>query len=158
MKIKKWKPYILWVAISELSGILAALLTLEGGRIYEDTVVKPPLTPPAIVFPIVWTVLYGLMGISAGRIWALPGSKERDWAINLFVIQLILNFFWTLIFFNARAFGVASVWIVILWIAVLAMILQFKKMDLTAAWLQIPYLVWLTFASLLTFGVWIYNG
>lgn len=158
MNFKKWKPCILWVLICELTGVLAAVLTIPGKRIYEQTVVKPPLTPPGWVFFVVWTVLYALMGISAARIWIKPASKQRDRSMNLFVGQLILNFFWSLIFFNAQAFGVASVWIVALWLSVLGVILMFYPQDHPAAWLNVPYLAWITFASLLTFGVWLLNG
>lgn len=153
-----WKTYVLWVLLVEAVGVLAALLTRDGTEWFVENAVKPPLTPPSIVFPIVWTVLYGLMGISSARIWQSPDSPQRLRSLNLFIIQLILNFFWTLIFFNARAYGVASIWIVILWVTVLLMILQFRKVDMLAAWLQIPYLIWMTLASYLTFGVWLLNG
>lgn len=158
MSNRNWKAYVLWVLLVEAVGVLAALVTGEGTAWFTENAVKPPLTPPSIVFPIVWTVLYGLMGVSAARIWQMPDSQDRSRSLNLFIIQLILNFFWTLIFFNARAYGVASIWIVILWIAVLLMILQFRKTDMLAAWLQIPYLIWLTLAAYLTFGVWLLNG
>lgn len=157
MNWKKLKPYILWILLAEALGVLAALLTKEGTAWFNEFAAQPPLSPPEWVFPIVWAILYALMGISAARIWTAPESKPREWSLNLFIGQLILNFFWTLVFFNARAYGIASVWIVVLWAVVLAMILTFRKVDSAAAWLQIPYLAWLTFASYLTFGVWLLN-
>lgn len=156
--LKRLKPYILWIALTEAVGALSALLTRSGTQYFSKYAVMPPLSPPAWVFPVVWTVLYALMGISAARIWISEDSQERKWGLNLYIIQLILNFFWSPIFFNAMAYGVASVWIVVLWATVLLMILAFYKVDRTAAWLQLPYLAWITFAAYLTFGVWLLNG
>lgn len=156
--LKRLKPYILWIALTEAVGALSALLTRSGTQYFSEYAVMPPLSPPAWVFPVVWTVLYALMGISAARIWISEDSQERKWGLNLYIIQLILNFFWSPIFFNAMAYGVASVWIVVLWATVLLMILAFYKVDRTAAWLQLPYLAWITFAAYLTFGVWLLNG
>ncbi len=157
MKLKKYLPYLWGVLAVEAVGLLAALLTRGGVEYYTANVTKPPLSPPAWIFPAVWTILYALMGISAVRIRQSPPSQERSWALNLFVIQLTLNFFWPLLFFNAQAYGLSVIWIIALWIAVLLMILQMRKADPTAALLQIPYLVWLTFATYLNFGVWILN-
>lgn len=86
-----------------------------------------------------------------------PASPERSRGLNLFTVQLIVNFFWSLIFFNAGAFGFALLWLVLLWVLVLLMILAFRKADPFAAWLQIPYLVWLTFAGWLNYQVWMLN-
>lgn len=158
MNFSKWKPYILWVLLVEAVGFLAALLTMDGVDIFQMYAEQPPLTPPSWVFPVVWTILYGLMGISAARIWEKPDSNERTQALRWFWLQLILNFLWTLIFFNAQAYGIASIWILALWAAVAWMITRFWKIDKLAGWLQIPYLVWLTLAAYLTFGVWVRNG
>lgn len=158
MNLKKYKPYILWILLAEAVGFLASVLTRSGTQCFTANAVQPPLSPPAAVFPVVWSILYALMGVGAARIWLSAESPERRWSLNLFVIQLILNFFWTLIFFNARAYGLASIWIVLLWAAVLVMILKFHRVDPLAAWLQVPYLIWLTFAVYLTFGVWMLNG
>ena len=158
MKLIKWKPYALWIGLVEAVGALAALLTRKGTKWFNEYAAQPPLSPPKVVFPVVWGILYALMGISAARIWMAEESRDRKWGLNLFVGQLVLNFFWSLIFFNAQAYGIASVWIVVLWAVVLAMILKFRKVDNLATWLQVPYLLWLTFAAYLTFGVWLLNG
>lgn len=158
MRWQKWKPYILWVALTEAVGALSALLTRSGKAWFNEFAAKPPFMPPDWVFAVVWAILYGFMGISVARVWTRPDSRQRSWGLNLFVIQLILNFFWSLIFFNAKAYGIAAIWIVVLWIAVLAMILKFSKTDAAAAWLQVPYLAWLTFAAYLALGVWMVNG
>ena len=86
-----------------------------------------------------------------------PPSPERSRSLNLFIAQLIVNFFWSLIFFNAQAFGFAFFWLLLLWVLVLLMILAFRQVDPLAAWLQVPYLLWLTFAAYLNLGVWILN-
>ena len=157
MKQKQYVPYVLGILAVEAVGLLAALLTRSGTEYFAVNVTKPPLTPPAWVFPVVWTVLYALMGVGAVRIRQAPESEPRSDSLNLFAIQLALNFFWPLVFFNARAYGLAVVWVLALWVAVLWMILKFRKVDTLAAWLQVPYLVWLTLATYLTLGVWILN-
>ena len=157
MNFKKWKPYIFWILLAEGVGLLAGLLTRDATMIYANTIQKPPLAPPAIVFPIVWTVLYALMGIGAARVATSPKRKSDDIALNLFIIQLIVNFFWSFFFFNAQAFGFAAIWLILLWVLVLLMIIAFWKVDRLAAWLQIPYLIWLTFAAYLNLGVYLLN-
>ena len=124
---------------------------------YSQTILQPPLSPPGWLFPLVWTLLYGLMGISAARIWQTPPSKMRSLGLNLFIAQLVVNFFWSPIFFNLQAFGLAFFWLLLLWVLVLWMILIFRKVDPLAEKLQIPYLLWLTFAAYLNFGVWYLN-
>jgi len=157
MNFKKWKPYLFWILLAEGVGLLAGLLTREATMIYANTIQKPPLAPPAIVFPIVWTILYALMGIGAARVATSPNRTEDNVSLNLFIIQLIINFFWSFFFFNAQAFGFAAIWLVLLWVLVLLMIISFWKVDRLAAWLQIPYLIWLTFAAYLNFAVYLLN-
>lgn len=157
MKKGTWKTYAFWIVLAEAVGGLAGWLTRTGTKVYNQTVTQPPLSPPPLVFPIVWGILYALMGISAARIRLSESSPQRSRGLNLFVIQLIVNFFWSLIFFNAQAFGFAFIWLLLLWALVLAMILTFREIDPLAAWLQIPYLIWLTFAAYLNLGVWYLN-
>lgn len=158
MKIKGWKAYIAFILLSVGTGVLAALLTSGGTDLYNGTLIKPPLSPPAVLFPIVWTVLYTLMGISAANVWLSPESKDRKTGLNLFVAQLVVNFFWSLIFFNAQAFGFAFLWLLLLWVLIVLMILSFYKTDKLAALLQIPYLLWVSFAGYLNFMIWQLNG
>jgi tryptophan-rich sensory protein len=152
-----WKTYLFWIALAEGVGALAGWLTREGTAYYKEFVEKPALAPPAIVFPIAWGILYALMGISAARIYRNPPSRERSLGLNLFIAQLVVNFFWSPIFFNLQAFGLAFFWLLMLWGLVLWMILTFRKTDPSAAKLQIPYLLWLTFAAYLNLGVWYLN-
>ena len=155
---QKWKPYSLWILFAVAVGLLSGLLSADGTAAYAREIVKPPLSPPALLFPIGWTVLYVLMGISAARVSLTTPSRQRGLGLNLFVLQLAVNFFWSIIFFNMGAFGFAFVWLVILWVLVLWMILTFRNTDSLAAWLQIPYLIWLTFAAYLSAGIWLLNG
>jgi len=157
MKNTKKKTYTVWILLAEAVGILSGFLSRAGSMTFSETVTQPLLSPPAIVFPIVWTILYALMGISAAKISLAPQSTMHSRGLNLFITQLIINFFWSLIFFNAQAFGFAFLWLVFLWALVLLMILQFWKVDPLAAWLQIPYLLWITFAGYLNFAVWLLN-
>ena len=157
MKNTKKKTYTVWILLAEAVGILSGFLSREGSMTFSETVTQPPLSPPAIVFPIVWTILYALMGISAARISLAPQSTMRSRGLNLFITQLIINFFWSLIFFNAQAYGFAFLWLILLWVLVLCMIVTFWRVDPHAALLQIPYLIWLTFAAYLSYGVWKLN-
>lgn len=157
MEKKTWKPYVWGILLTEAVGVLSGWLSRDGMKLYTETVMQPPLSPPPALFPIVWGVLYALMGISAARVYLSPPSPARSRGLNLFVMQLVLNFFWSLIFFNAQAFLFAFFWLLLLWLLVLGMILVFKQIDPLAGWLQIPYLLWLTFAAYLNLGVWYLN-
>lgn len=154
---RNWRVYAVWIVIAEAVGALSGLLSREGMRIYDQTVIQPPLSPPMWVFPVVWGILYALMGIGAAIIWQSPESDLRRKGLNLFVAQLVVNFFWSLIFFNLQAFGLAFIWLLLLWALVAWMIWTFYQVEPLAAWLQVPYLLWLTFAGYLTFAVWMIN-
>ena len=154
---RNWKSYLFWIFPAEATGALSGWLTREGTELYAQTILKPPLSPPGWVFPLVWTFLYALMGIGAAQIWLSPPSNARHQGLNLFIAQLVVNFFWSPVFFNLQAFGLAFFWLLLLWGLVSAMILAFRKVDTAAAKLQIPYLLWLTFAVYLNFGVWYLN-
>ena len=157
MMRKKWITYGIWIGISLLTGFLSGYFSRMGMAEYAQNTVKPSLTPPAALFPIVWTLLYILMGIGVGRIWLSEPSPQRSKGLNLFIAQLMINFFWSIIFFDLRAFDLAFLWLLLLWGLVLWMILSFRKVDPVAAALQIPYVLWLTFAACLNAGVWILN-
>lgn len=157
MKQTNWKTYLFWIGLAEAVGLLSGLLSRTATASFGASALQSPLSPPAIVFPIVWTILYALMGISAARIRLAPPSAERSLGMNLFISQLIVNFFWSLIFFNAGAYGFALIWLLLLWALVLWMILSFRKTDPLAALLQVPYLLWLTFAAYLNYAVWSLN-
>ncbi len=157
MKNKPWKNYIFFILLTVAVGFVSGLLTREGTQIYKDTITKPPLSPPAIVFPIVWAILYALMGYCAARVSLTNPSKDRRSAIYLYFAQLTFNFFWSIIFFNLQAFLFAFFWLVALWLLIFFTIKLFRRVDKTAGNLMIPYLAWVTFAGYLNLGVWLLN-
>ena len=155
---KNWKTYLFWIALAEGVGLLAGILTRDGVAWYTANVQKPPLTPPGIVFPIVWTVLYALMGIGAARISLTTPSQARNRGMNLWMVQLTLNFLWSIVFFDFRAYGLAAVMLVALLILIGWMIRVFLETDRLAGLLQLPYFLWCSFALYLNLGVWTLNG
>ena len=157
MKRHTWKPYAAWIAGTEAVGALSGWLTRDGTKLYTQTIVQPPLSPRSIVFPIVWMILFALMGVGAARIYLSRSSKERSTGLLLYGIQLAFNFVWSFLFFQFRLFGFALLWLAILWLLILGMALTFRKTDPLAARLQIPYLLWVAFAGYLNFGVWMRN-
>ena len=157
MKKPQWKTYAFWIRLSEAVGGLSGWLTREGTQIYQSTVAQPPLSPPPLVFPIVWGILFSLMGIGAARVSLSPPTKVRSTGLHLFVAQLVVNFFWSLIFFNLRTYALALGWLGLMWVLILWMIFAFRQTDRWAARLQIPYLLWVSFAGYLNWGVWVRN-
>ena len=156
--MSKIKPYIISVLISLATGGLSAFLTRNSMNLYSE-VATPPLSPPSILFPIVWTVLYILMGISAAIIYNTKAARPDEKARSLFVyaVSLFVNFCWSIFFFNMRMFLFSFIWLIILWVLILKTILGYSKINRVAAYLQIPYLVWVTFAGYLNFGIWFLN-
>ena len=157
MLTQRTRSYIFFPAAALLAGGIASFLTRDYFSVYK-TLNQPIFAPPAWLFPVVWTVLYLLMGIGAARIAASPDSLRRGKALNIFVAQLVFNFFWSLIFFNTGSYGLALLWLSVLWVQILVLIFRFRNVDRAAALLQIPYLLWVTFAWYLNFGVWRLNG
>ncbi len=156
--LKKLKPYIISVIIALTVGGISTLLTKNNMNIFEK-INMPPLSPPSVVFPIVWAVLYILMGISSAIIYKNGTDREEvQSALKVYALQLAVNFFWSLIFFNMQAYLFAFIWLVLLWVLVIVMIVKFKKISPAAAWLQIPYLLWITFAGYLSLMIYLLNG
>lgn len=155
---EKIKTYVVSIAIALAVGGLSALLTMGNMNLYSE-ITKPALAPPSILFPIVWTVLYVLMGISAAMIYSEKENKpaEVKHALTVYGINLFLNFFWSIIFFNMRAFLLSFAWLVALWAVILVMIIKFYRIRPTAGILQIPYLIWVTFAGYLNLAIYILN-
>lgn len=157
MVVKGIKPYLFWIFLTEAVGAFSGFLSRSGMANYMATAVKPPLSPPGWVFPVVWGILYALLGIGVGMVCKCKPSPRQNRGINLYIAQLVVNFFWSLIFFNAQAFGFAFLWLLLLQVLVVAMALTFQKLRPPAGALQIPYLLWLLFAGYLNYGVWILN-
>ena len=154
---KNWKTYAFWIGATVAVGALSGILSRGGMKDFEETVIQPPLSPPMLLFPIVWTALYTLMGIGAARVYLSGVELGENKCLNLYVVQLVVNFFWSLIFFNAAAYGFAFLWLLLLIGFVVWMAFCFWKIDRLAALLQIPYILWLLFAAYLNFGIWRLN-
>ena len=136
---------------------LAGLLTRNSMEVFL-LVEKPPLSPPAWLFPVVWTLLYILMGISSYLILTSDAEfEEIAQAMRIYVYQLVVNFLWPTFFFNFRWYLFSFFWLVLLWVLVFVMIRRFYTISKPAAFLNIPYLIWLTFAGYLNFGIWWLN-
>lgn len=155
---KKYKPYIISTAIALGIGGLSALLTKNSMDIYSQ-LKQPPLAPPGSIFPIIWTILFILMGIGSAMVYV---NRDKDpfeaaSALKLYITNLVFNFLWTIVFFNFRAFLFAYIWLMILWVIIIIMIFKFNKISKTAALLQIPYLLWVTFASYLNLMIYLLN-
>lgn len=145
------------IAIPLMIGTLAGLLAKNSMEVFS-LVDKPPFAPPAWLFPVVWTILYTLMGISAYIILTSDAEfAEIAEAMRLYIYQLVVNFLWPTFFFNFKWYFWAFLWLVLLWILVFLMIRKFYKINKLAALLNIPYIVWLTFAGYLNLGVWWLN-
>ena len=155
--MKKIKVYSVSILISVATGVLSALATMRSMDIYS-TLNLPPLAPPSILFPIVWSILYILMGVSAGMIY-LSGAADTDKVNALFTYgaSLFVNFFFSIFFFNMRMFVLSSVWVVLLWALILLTVVDYSRINKAAAYLQIPYLLWVTFASYLTIAIAVLN-
>ena len=118
---------------------------------------QPPLSPPGWVFPVAWTILYLLMGIGMAIVWRKSDGERRRRAVTIWGVQLAVNFIWPLLFFLWQLRLLSLVWLAVLLILVANMTSEFEKTSITAARLQIPYLLWLLFAAYLNLGVWILN-
>ncbi len=151
------KKLIICLLIPLAVGGLSTLITSGDMKTYGD-VIKPPLSPPAIVFPIVWTILYILMGISLYLVVNSDKEYEKKFtAIVIFAIQLLLNFIWSPVFFSARKYLIAFIILLVLLCAVILMTVKFYKIYKWAGLLQIPYIIWLLIASYLNLFVYILN-
>ncbi len=151
----KIKPYVYSIALALGVGALASFLTQNSMAAYES-VPKSALTPPSVAFPIVWSVLFLLMGISAAMVWKTDSPMKKQ-ALTVYGIQLAVNFFWSILFFNLQAYLFAFLWLILLWCLILAMIVLFYRINKAAGLLQIPYLLWVSFAGYLNCVIWIMN-
>lgn len=155
MKVE-WKKLLIALGIPLAVGGLAALLS--GGMGDYRAMNQPPLSPPGWVFPVVWSILYLLMGYASYRIWIsdAPLADKRR-ALLLYGAQLLANFIWPLLFFGGKMFLTALIWLVLLWVLILLTIRAFSKIDERAGDLMIPYILWVTFAAYLNLGIFLLN-
>ena len=154
MNIKNKSALIIFILIPLAAGSLSALLS--GNSAAYLALNKPPLSPPSFLFPIVWTILYILMGISSYIIYESE-TPEKNKALRLYFIQLFFNFLWSIFFFGFSMYFFAFLWLLVLIILIVLMIYQFHKISPVAAYLQIPYLIWCLFAAYLNFMIYQLN-
>lgn len=149
---------IISILIPLITGSIAGFFTTKGVDGWYAAAIKPSFNPPNWIFAPVWTALYILMGIALYLIWKSEAEKNiKQTALILFAVQLVLNFFWSFIFFSLQQTGWAFVEIIVMWLAIFFTILWFGKISSTAAWLLVPYISWVSFASLLNFYIWKLN-
>lgn len=151
----KLKPLVISLVTALAVGGLSALLTKSSMQMYGQ-INQPPLAPPGWLFPIVWTILFLMMGVAAYLVW-MKNDPDRTGALILYAVQLAFNFCWTLIFFNMQAYGFALIWLLILWALILWTAVKFYRTTPAAGWWMVPYFLWVTFAAYLNAGVWLLN-
>lgn len=151
------KRFLISLAIPLLVGGLSALITSGNMDLYSK-INAPPLAPPGWLFPVVWTILYTLMGVSVYLVWSSEVSYyKKQRAITLFALQLFLNFIWSPVFFNMQKFLAALIILTLLLVTTILMTIAFYKISKTAGLLQIPYVLWLAFAWYLNFAICLLN-
>ena len=158
-RIKPFIPtYALAIAIPLTVGLASAMLTKDNMSIYSD-LNSPPLSPPAIIFPIVWTILFILMGISSAVIFTMKNKNPEaaKKGLCLYGASLVLNFSWSIVFFNFQAAFFALLVLIALLFTVVKTTLEYRRVSPVAAYLQIPYILWLLFAGYLNTGIWLLN-
>lgn len=156
MKSRRIK-LLISIAIPLLGGALVSLSGRSGQAVF-DTLNKPPLSPPAWVFPVVWTILYILMGIASYMIYTSDAeAAEKNKALSVYAAQLVFNFIWPTLFFGCRLYTLAFVWLVLLWLLILITSIRFERISKTASELLLPYLIWTAFAGYLNLATAILN-
>lgn len=151
---KQWKTLIFCIAVPLAVGILSALLTRNGMQTF-DLLNKPKLAPPGWLFPVVWTILYILMGIASYPV--ITSRKPNGAALITYGLQLIFNFFWSIIFFNLNLYLFAFIWLVIMWLLIVKTTVLFYQITEPAGYLMIPYIVWVAFAGYLNLSIYLLN-
>ncbi len=158
MHFKDWLLLAGFVALSEGAGIVGSVFTMSSIPGWYTTLARPEFAPPNWLFGPVWTILFLLMGIAAFLVWRKGlGRKEAKTALRIFVVQLVLNVLWSVIFFGLHNPGGAFVEIILLWLAIVATIYTFARVSRPAAWLLAPYILWVSFAAYLNYAIWTLN-
>ena len=158
MNTRNFIALVIAVGVSELAGIIGSVFTTSAIPNWYRTLEKPLLNPPSWVFGPVWVTLYALMGVAAFLVWRHGWKKGKvKIALGIFGVQLFLNTIWSIIFFGFENPAWALVDIVLLWIAIVWTIVVFYKISKWAAYLLIPYVIWVSFAAYLNYSIWILN-
>jgi benzodiazapine receptor len=156
--LRAWLALAGFVALAFAASAVGGLVTETGPGSWYAGLRKPSFNPPGWVFGPVWTVLYVLIGVSAWLVWRRRGVAGARGPLLIWLVQLVLNSVWTLLFFGARRPDLAFVEIVAMWAAIVATILAFRRVRPLAGWLLVPYLAWVTFAAVLNFALWRLNA
>ena len=138
-------------------GWISGYATASGIHDWYITLHKPSFNPPNYLFGPVWTLLYLLMGVSVFIIWRSNQGRKRNEALKIFAIQITFNFLWSFLFFRFNLVGVAFMDILVIWFSIVLMIFIFRRVNKIAAYLQIPYLLWVTYATTLNGAIWLLN-
>jgi tryptophan-rich sensory protein len=154
--MKKGAKLIISILLPLIIGGISGYYTASNIQSWYITLIKPSFNPPNYLFGPVWTTLYIIMGISFYMIWSSTKINKNK-LIGIYLFQLILNFLWSFIFFKYHAIGIAAVEIVVLWLSILTMIIMFYKNNKWAALINIPYLLWVSFASVLNISIYLLN-
>ncbi len=156
--MKPFLKLIISIAVPVAVGAVSGYFTAGSVNTWFTTINKPSFNPPGWLFAPVWTCLYILMGIACYLVWKSNANMaDKRKAISLYAIQLTLNFFWSIIFFGAQQLGWALVDIGLLWLMILLTIFSFGKITSAAAWLLVPYICWVSFATILNYSIWKLN-
>jgi tryptophan-rich sensory protein len=164
MRQNNFFKFAVAIVVSQLAGIIGSVFTISSISSWYAGIEKSALNPPSWVFGPVWTLLFLLMGIAAYLVWISPVDpgdeekrKNKRKALGIFGIQLVLNAIWSVIFFGLQSPGAAFVELISLWFAIVATIIAFSKISRPAAWLLVPYVLWVSFAGYLNYSVWVLN-
>lgn len=150
-----WPALLILLAIPIGVGMLSSTLSGDVGAIF-NTLPKPPLTPPSWVFPVMWTILYVLMGIASYLVFTSDGSGTAiSRALSLYFFQLVFNFFWPILFFRLGQYGLSLLWIVALLGLIALTMVHFYPISPSATYLLIPYFLWVAFATYLNFAIYL---
>lgn len=149
--------FVYAIMITLVTGAIGGIAIAPDIKDWYTTIAKPTFNPPNYIFSPVWTALYILMGIALAMIWKKPRTHERDRALKFFFTQLFLNFSWSFIFFCFHLIGWALIEIIVLWISIAYTIILFYKQSKPAAWLMVPYIIWVSFATVLNAAIWNLN-
>jgi len=157
MKIKNPKLLFFSILLSQLAGIIGSTATMSAIPTWYVTLNKPSFNPPNWIFGPVWITLYTMMGIALYLVWVKKQTKETKITKNLFLAHLLVNALWSLVFFGLKRLDLAFIVIIALWWIIIYLIEMFKKIDKKASYLLVPYLLWVTFASVLNYAIWQLN-
>lgn len=157
--MEKYKivPFFVSIGIPLGVGALSSLFTQDTMAQYQQ-LKQPSFAPPGWIFPVVWTILYILMGIASYMVYRTKGKQpDTKKALLLYITQLVVNFFWGILFFGLEWRGIALLWLLLLWLLIVLTAVRFYEIRKTAAFLMVPYILWVSFAGILNYAVWQLN-